>query len=89
MSALLCTVQEIENSVAHVSGRVHVKTVARMVWQIISMAVVLGNTSQIMTRYLSMDILRAYTWDCYIKLSAESLEQDSLFEKKNNIKKLC
>ena len=42
--------------------------------------------AQIMTRYLSMDILRAYTWNCYIKLSAESLEQVVFW--KNNIKKI-
>ena len=85
MNSLLFTVQEMENSV-HVSRRVHVKKVARMVGQIISMAVVLGNMSQIMTRYLSMDILRAYTWKCYIKLSAERLEQVAFW--KSNIKKI-
>ena len=48
MNSLLCTVQEVENSV-HESRRFHVKKVARMVGQIISMAVFLGNMSQIMT----------------------------------------
>ena len=85
MNSLLCTVQKIENSV-HVSRRVHVKKVARMVGQIVSMTVGLGNMAQIMATYLSMDVLSAYTWNCYIQLSAESLEQVVFW--KNNIKKI-
>ena len=57
-----------------------------MVGQIISMSVVLGNMSQIMTRYLSMDILKAYTWNSYIKLSTESFEQITFW--RNSVKNI-
>ena len=45
------------------------------------MSIVLGNMSQIMTRYLSMDILMAYTCNSYIRLSTESLEQMKFWKK--------
>ncbi|MCG7876850.1 MAG: DNA N-6-adenine-methyltransferase [Candidatus Thiodiazotropha endolucinida] len=82
IEALLSTIDDIEYAV-RVSRRVHVKKVARMVGQITSMSVVLGNMSQIMTRYLSMNILSAFTWNSYIKLSVDSLEQIRFW--KNNI----
>ena len=82
IEALLSTIDEIEYSV-RVSRRVHVKKVARMVGQITSMSVVLGNMTQIMTRYLSMVILSAFTWNSYMKLSVGSLEQIRFW--KNNI----
>ena len=55
--------------------RVPVRTVASFVGQIISMGIVLGPLSQIMTRYLSIDILQAKTWNSYIKLSPQSYQQ--------------
>ena len=85
ITALICTIQDIENSM-RISRRVHVKKVARMVGQIISMSVVLGNMSQIMTRYLSMDILKAYTWNSYIKLSTKSFEQITFW--RNSVKNI-
>lgn len=85
IGALLSTIEVIEN-VVRTKRRVHVRKVARMVGQIISMSVVLGNMSQIMTRYLSMDILKAYTWNSYIRLSSESIEQITFW--KNSIQNI-
>ena len=46
------------------------------------MSIVLGYISQIMSRYLSLDILNANTWISYIQLSEESCKQ-LLFWKDN------
>ncbi|XP_068204679.1 uncharacterized protein [Palaemon carinicauda] len=54
---------------------VHVKKVASCIGQIISMSVVIGKVSQIMTRNLSIDVLAASHWDQYIKISDESKRQ--------------
>ena len=56
-------------------GWVPVRKAASFVGQIISMGIVIGPVSQIMTRYISMDILQARTWNSYIKLSADSNQQ--------------
>ena len=61
--------------------RVPVRKVASFVGQIISMSVVIGHVSQIMSRYLSADILNAKHWDAYIQLSCESCEQLSFWDK--------
>ena len=58
-----------------VHRRVHVWQLTSFVGQIISMSVVLGNISQIMTRYLSIDISCAVSCDSFIKLSSDSLQQ--------------
>lgn len=58
-----------------VHRRVGVRKLASLVGQIISMSVVIGHVSQIMTRCLSIDIVRAFSWDSYIGLSQESLYQ--------------
>ena len=50
------TIREIQQSIK-IKSHVHVKKVASLVGQIISMSIVIGNIAQIMTRYLSMDIL--------------------------------
>lgn len=68
------TIIDVLDSVK-VHRTVHVKKVASLVGQLISMSVVIGQISQIMTRYLSVDVLKAYHWEQYIKLSEESLEQ--------------
>ena len=39
------------------------------------MSIVIGQVSQIMTGYLSIDILKAYSWDSFISLSYVSIEQ--------------
>lgn len=54
---------------------VPVRKVASVVGQIISMSVVIGHISQIMTRYISADILNAKCWDSYIRLCDESCQQ--------------
>ena len=55
--------------------KVSVRKVASVVGQLISMSVVLGHISQIMTKYLSADILNAKYWDSYIYLCDESRQQ--------------
>ena len=62
-------------SLSRVNRYVHVRSVASAVGQIISMSIVIGSVSQIMTRCLSIDILKARTWNSYIKLSEESCFQ--------------
>jgi len=52
-----------------------VRKVSSLVGQIISMSIVLGHVTQIMTRFLSIDILAAHSWDFYIPLSEDSIEQ--------------
>lgn len=59
---------------------VAVRDVASFVGQIISMSIVIGPVAQIMSRYLSMDVLKARTWNSYINLSQNSLEQLSFWE---------
>jgi len=61
------------------SDYVCVRKVASFVGQIISMGIVLGTVSQIMTRCLSIDILKAKTWNSYIELSVESKVQLSFW----------
>ena len=67
-------ISEIEISVQNL-GEVHVRTVASFVGQIISMAYVLGNIVYIMTKSLSIDILKANSWNCNITLTGYSLDQ--------------
>lgn len=57
---------------------VKVRRVASLVGQIISMPVVIGNVSQLMTRCLSIDILSATSWNSMIYLSEESVNQISI-----------
>jgi len=64
-------------------NRVQVRKVASCVGQIISMSVVIGNVSQIMTNYLSAYIVNARSWESYIKLSPQSVEQLSFWN--NNL----
>ena len=45
----------------------HVKAVASVVGQFFSMSIVIGTVCQIMTRFLSIGILKARTWNSYIK----------------------
>ena len=75
MSSLIQIQQSIKKH-----RRVHVKNIASFVGQIISMAIVIGNISQFMTRYLSIDISAAHNWHAYIQLSKNSLEQIKFWE---------
>lgn len=58
-----------------VHRRAPVRKVASLVGQVISMTIVIGHVTQIMTRYLSIDILHSLSWDSYICLSQESIKQ--------------
>ena len=59
--------------------RVQARKLACFVSEIISMSVVVGHVAQIMTRCVSIDILRAAHWDSYVSVSEESLKQIHLF----------
>ena len=50
------------------SNWIPVRKAASFVGQIISMGIVIGPVSQVMTRYISLGILKARTWNSYIKL---------------------
>ena len=52
-----------------------VRDVSRFVGQIISMSIVIGQVAQIMTKSLSIYVLKARRWNSYIKLSEESLQE--------------
>ena len=71
---LLDCMQRLQSSIIN-NKHVQVRSVASVVGQIISMGIVVGSVSQIMTKSLSIDILNARTWNSYIKLSSESVEQ--------------
>lgn len=70
----LHTLYEIEHCF-RVKARVQVKKIASFVGQIISMAIVIGNVSQIMTKCLSMDICNAKHWFDFVTLSENSISQ--------------
>ena len=53
-------------------GKILVKKVASFVGQIISMSIVIGHLSLIMTKSLSVDIYKVSTWFSMIILSDES-----------------
>ncbi|XP_046351504.2 uncharacterized protein LOC124131993 isoform X2 [Haliotis rufescens] len=57
------------------SKNVKVRDVASVVGQLVSMKLVLGPLSQLMTRSLSMDILIVSTWHSSLKLSCHSIHQ--------------
>ncbi|XP_053382628.1 uncharacterized protein LOC128549601 [Mercenaria mercenaria] len=70
----LNTLSEIEYSLKK-HRRFHVRKLASFVGQIISMSVVIGHISQIMTRYLSIDIAAVQSWASYIQLNCGSMTQ--------------
>lgn len=58
------------------SGKaVHVKAVSSFISQIISMGIVLGNITQLMTRCISMCVAQAQSWNDNILLDEESTSQ--------------
>ena len=63
------------NSDLKARGKVFVKKVASFVGHIISMTIVIGHISPIMTKSLSVDITKVNTWCSCIILSEESKEQ--------------
>lgn len=82
LAKLSATIDEIGLLITQHS-RIHVKKIASLVGQIISMSYVIGNVAHIMTKYLSIDILSADTWNSFITLSDDSIEQISFW--KNNL----
>ncbi|KAL5020676.1 hypothetical protein ScPMuIL_002241, partial [Solemya velum] len=54
---------------------VHVKKLAKFVGQIISMSIVLGNITQLMTRTISLQISEAFTWNDNVRLYDSSVYQ--------------
>ena len=81
----LNTLAEIKRDVDS-RGKVFVREIASFVGQIISMAIVIGNVSLIMTKSLSYDIKEANTWFSCIILSEESKVQLEFWQE--NIKHL-
>ncbi|CAG2197540.1 unnamed protein product [Mytilus edulis] len=55
--------------------KVHARLVASLVGQIVSMSYVIGNVAYIMSKHLSIDILRKTSWNSCIVLSKASLIQ--------------
>ena len=55
--------------------KVPVSKVASLVGQLIPMSIVLGHISQIMTRFLSLDILQSWSWESYIQLNDDISQQ--------------
>jgi hypothetical protein len=82
LSKLSATIDDIGLLITQ-NFRIHVKKIASLVGQIISMSYVIGNVVHIMTKYLSIDILPADTWNSFITLSDDSIEQISFW--KNNL----
>jgi hypothetical protein len=82
LSKLSATIDDIGLLITQ-NYRIHVKKIASLVGQIISMSYVIGNVAHIMTKYLSIDILSADTWSSFITLSDDSIEQISFW--KNNL----
>ena len=68
------TIDDIETTFIKYS-KVHVRLVASLVGQIISMSYVIGNIAYIMTKCISIDILSAKSWNSFICLSDDSLDQ--------------
>jgi hypothetical protein len=62
LSKLSATIDDIGLLITQ-NYRIHVKKIASLVGQIISMSYVIGNVAHIMTKYLSIDILSADTWN--------------------------
>lgn len=59
---------------------IKVRRVASLVGQIISMSVVIGSVSQLMTRCLSIDTSSATSWNSMIFLSKDSIDQISFWK---------
>lgn len=59
---------------------IKVRRVASLVGQIISMSVVIGSVSQLMTRCLSIDTSLATSWNSMIFLSKDSIDQISFWK---------
>ena len=79
------TIQKIQQFVGQ-NLPIKVRRIASLVGQIISMSVVIGSVSQLMTRSLSIDILSSASWNSMIYLSEESISQILFWE--NTLEKI-
>ena len=79
------TIQKIQQFVGQ-NLPIKVRRIASLVGQIISMSVVIGSVSQLMTRSLSIDILSSASWNSMIYLSEESISQTLFWE--NTLEKI-
>lgn len=82
LNKLFNTIEVVETCL-NLGKKVHVRTVASLVGQIISMSYVIGNVAYIMTKYISIDIMSANSWNTSIVLSDLSIRQVKFW--KNNI----
>ncbi|XP_052264823.1 uncharacterized protein LOC127867588 [Dreissena polymorpha] len=75
------------NTIKSLLGSVYlpVRKVASFIGQIISMSIVIGPVAQIMTRYLSIDVAKECTWNAYVKLSIDSVEQLAFWRETLNL----
>lgn len=74
ISKALTTSRELLKDVCK-KGFVNCRNVARFVGQIMSMSLVVGNVTQLMTKCLSINVTEANSWDSLIRLSGKSVEQ--------------
>ena len=63
------------------SSKIPARLAASLVGQIVSMSYVIGNVTNIMTKYLSIDILDKQSWNSAMCLSKESLNQIAFWKR--------
>ncbi|XP_063416792.1 uncharacterized protein LOC134699035 [Mytilus trossulus] len=71
---IMSTISDIDLCLTK-SGKVFVRKVASLVGQIISTSPVIGNIVYLMTKHLSIAINSVHSWNSYIHLSVESIDQ--------------
>ncbi|CAG2243182.1 unnamed protein product [Mytilus edulis] len=71
---IMSTISDIDLCLTK-SGKVFVRKVASLVGQIISTSPVIGNIVYLMTKHLSIDINSVHSWNSYIHLSVDSIDQ--------------
>ncbi|CAG2240187.1 unnamed protein product [Mytilus edulis] len=71
---IMSTISDIDMCLTK-SGKVFVRKVASLVGQIISTSPVIGNIVYLMTKHLSIDINSVHSWNSYIHLSVDSIDQ--------------
>ena len=74
IKTLLASISGVQKSIRR-KNCIHVKRIACIVGQIVSMAFIIGNVAYIMTKSLSIDIQKTCSWNSYIILSENSLDQ--------------
>jgi hypothetical protein len=62
-------------------SKVPARLTASLVGQLVSMSYVIGNVTNIITKYLSIDILDKQSWNSAIYLSKESLDQIAFWKR--------